>query len=93
MLHCGATYQNGDTFGSCVSASKQLKVQHKLAIEILQKFGHDYCRLEPCGAGRYRCLAWSASSVETQRFVQTDKVWRSSGEMSAMLSSMPRRVK
>jgi hypothetical protein len=47
-----------------VSASKQLKVQHKLAIEILQKYGHDYCRLEPRGAGGYRCLAWSVPLIE-----------------------------
>jgi hypothetical protein len=42
-----------------VNASKQLKVQHKLAIEILQKFGHNYCRLIPQGKDRFRALAWS----------------------------------
>jgi hypothetical protein len=47
-----------------VSATKQLKVQHELAIEILQKYGRDRCRLEPRGKDQFRCLAWSVSLVE-----------------------------
>jgi hypothetical protein len=47
-----------------VNASKQLTVQHKLAIEILQKFGHNYCRLVPRGKDRFHALAWSVPLVD-----------------------------
>jgi hypothetical protein len=56
-----------------VNASKQLKVQHKLAIEILQKFGHDYCRLIPQGKGRFHALAWSVPLTQGNGSGRTSK--------------------
>lgn len=56
-----------------VNASKQLKVQHRLGVQILQKFRHNYCRLIPQGKDRYRALAWSVPLAQGNGSGRTSK--------------------
>jgi hypothetical protein len=39
--------------------------QHRLAINLLKKFGLDYVRLEPERAGHYRYHAWTVPRIES----------------------------
>jgi hypothetical protein len=40
-------------------AREMTKAQHLLAIDLLEKLGLTYLRLEPAARGRYRYHAWS----------------------------------